>query len=221
MSTGLSATTLSDGTFSIDCVPVGSRTLETSAAGFTTRTDTIPIVNGETTAVSIALVPITSCTSGERGPITVVLTWGQTPRDLDSHLSGPDVVHGGRFHVAYYNLNPVEYASLDVDDTTSFGPETVTLTVSSLADETFVPGEYRYWVHDFTDRLGTSQFMVSNAVVTVTQCNTQLAQYSVANATGNSSLTLWRVFNFTLTADGTVTLAPVQAFEAGDYNTVL
>ena len=49
----------------------------------------------------------------------VILTWGSSPSDLDSHLEGPG------YHVFYSNKTG-KNAELDVDDTTSYGPETVT-----------------------------------------------------------------------------------------------
>ncbi|RUM68749.1 MAG: hypothetical protein DSZ07_06065, partial [Sulfurovum sp.] len=53
------------------------------------------------------------------------LTWGSDPRDLDTH-----VVQEGGYHIYYSNkgdLNsPIYLAALDVDDTSSFGPEVFT-----------------------------------------------------------------------------------------------
>lgn len=62
--------------------------------------------------------------------IRVVLTWGASPRDLDSHMTGP-ASDGDRFHVFYshkkYTENGIKKVGLDVDDTTSYGPETITI----------------------------------------------------------------------------------------------
>jgi len=148
------------------------------------------------------------------GDITIVLTWGAQPTDLDSHLSGPS--GATRFHLYYASTNPVPYASLDVDDTTSSGPETVTVS-RDPSTGLFVAGDYRYWVHTFS---ATPEFNVSSAVVTAFQCNVQLAQFAVNNATGNPALDIWRVFNFTLTSAGAITITPIQIFEAGTAGTV-
>jgi len=79
-----------------------------------------------------------SLTKKVEGAVRVVLTWGETPADLDSHLTWS----GG--HVYYQNMQQGE-AMLDVDDTTSYGPETVTFTPQ--------PGvAYTYYVHDYTNR---------------------------------------------------------------------
>jgi uncharacterized protein YfaP (DUF2135 family) len=66
------------------------------------------------------------------GQLRIVLTWGPTPRDLDSHLDTPSGCH------LYYGHRqcPNGEASLDTDVTDSFGPETI--NIASLK-----PGLYR------------------------------------------------------------------------------
>lgn len=81
--------------------------------------------------------------------IRIVLNWGETPRDLDSHLLTPEI-EGQSYHI-YYPLgsrgseDSPPFANLDVDDTTSFGPETITIY------ERF-SGTYHYFVHNYTGR---------------------------------------------------------------------
>jgi hypothetical protein len=81
-----------------------------------------------------------------------------------------------------------------------------------------VPGDYHYWVHNFSR---SPEFSVSNAVVTITKDATQIAQFSVGAAAGDPADDLWYVVNFTLAADGTIALSPIQMIQAGDQNTVL
>ena len=45
---------------------------------------------------------------------------------------------------------------LDVDDTSSFGPETITLTKLN-------PGAYRYSVHDFTNKVSATSTALGSA----------------------------------------------------------
>jgi hypothetical protein len=85
----------------------------------------------------------------------ITLTWGDNPRDLDSHLVGPDS-NGGSFHVDYRNREVTD-ANLDVDDTSSYGPEIITL-------RTLRPGIYRYFVHHYS---GSGSLSTSEAVVTL------------------------------------------------------
>jgi uncharacterized protein YfaP (DUF2135 family) len=184
-----------------------------SAPGFVSTSLTVTVVEGSNPAVSVALVPVNTT-----GDITIVLTWGAQPTDLDSHLSGPDR-SGGRFHV-YYNApqqpQPSPYASLDVDDTTGFGPETITIRRDPTTGQ-FVPGEYHYWVHNFST---TPEFNVSAAHVTISKGGQQLAAFDVANASGDPSLDIWRVANLTLDAAGNVTITPVQTFVSGTDTSV-
>ncbi|MBQ9460470.1 MAG: S-layer homology domain-containing protein, partial [Clostridia bacterium] len=83
--------------------------------------------------------------------IRIVLTWGATPSDLDSHLVGLRSDMQERFHVYYrdkiaYKIGFMSKfaAELDYDDTTSFGPEIT--TIYSLT-----PGEYYFYVHDYSN----------------------------------------------------------------------
>ena len=125
------------------------------------------------------------------GTYRIVLTWGSTPRDLDSHITGP--LNSGRFHVYYpsknsYN-NGYQVANLDVDDTTSYGPETVTLYPSRTAS-----GIYHYSVHDYSNKYLTSSKALSKsgAKVVVYKGSKQIATYKVPKGKGG---TLWHVFD--------------------------
>jgi hypothetical protein len=218
--TAITATSAADGTFTISCAPAGDQTLSTSKTGYATRTDNVTVPSGGTVDVAIALNPVASC--GAVGEVKIVLTWGEDPSDLDSHLSGPDIENAGedRFHMAFYDPDPVSYVSLDVDDTSSFGPETTTVTRVAAG---FVAGDYHYWIHNFST---TPDFDVSSAVVTVSQCDAsltpvQVTQFSVANAAGDPTLDLWHVFDFSLTSGGTLSMTPVQIFKAGNASTML
>ena len=89
----------------------------------------------------------------------IVLTWAENPRDLDSHLV--DAADPSGFHV-YFNfksalVNGAEICNLDVDDTGSYGPETVTLR----PQEGHV---YYYFVHNYAGEgtlSGTSEARVA------------------------------------------------------------
>lgn len=202
----VSATTGADGRFVLAGAPSGTRILRTSANGFITETRTITVIANGTVDQSIALTP-----GRPGGEITIVLTWGGQPPDLDAHLSGPNR-SGGRFHIFYANAAeplPSPYATLDVDDVSSFGPETITIA-RDPATGLFVAGEYRYWVHNFST---TPEFDVSNARVTVNSGGAQLGDFNVPG--GAAGLDIWRVVNLTVDPAGNVSLTPVQTFAAG------
>ncbi|MHC5111085.1 MAG: carboxypeptidase-like regulatory domain-containing protein [Planctomycetota bacterium] len=203
---GTNATTATNATgqFTMTTAPEGSRTVSAARTGFVTASVPVTISPTEPAEVSIGLLAI----SGGGNGVAITLAWGQSPRDLDLHVSGPD--GAGRFHVAYYALNPVAYASLDLDDTSSFGPETVTVSSQNGA---YVAGTYAVWVHNFSDE---AEFDVSSGVITVFAGGLQVAQYQVEDATGDAIEDIWRVVEFTVAADGTISdINPFQSYEAG------
>lgn len=214
---GQTTSTDDDGGYSFACVPAGEQTVEANATGFNPGNKTVDVTSGDNVTANISLVP-----ESTTDQITIVLTWNADPRDLDSHLTGPDVEHGGRFHVLWSHKDPVSYASLDVDDVTGSGPETVTV-IERAADGAFVAGDYHYWVYNYS--LGTlgeaGDFGISGATVTVSKDGVQQAQYDVGDASGSQAEFIWYVLNFTLAEDGTITLAPVQTMMNGSNDTVL
>lgn len=120
----------------------------------------------------------------------IVLTWGQTPRDLDSHLvglNGNDVFHVYFGDKVETDADGNVIASLDVDDTSSYGPETVTIVDAD------VNSTYYYSVHDFTNRNNeTSMGMsMSGANVKVYQGSQLAKEYNVPL---NQAGYVWNVF---------------------------
>jgi hypothetical protein len=122
---------------------------------------------------------------GSENEIRVVLSWGANPSDLDSHLYGPDG-NGSRFHIAYNakgSLSSAPYAGLDVDNTNSFGPETITVVRQH-------DGTYRYAVHHYG---GSGTISQSGAVVQVYRGSTLLGRFEPpAGASGSGDI--WNVF---------------------------
>ncbi|WP_186368355.1 tetratricopeptide repeat protein [Yersinia rochesterensis] len=84
--------------------------------------------------MSYALSPIMKGLDSMR----VVLSWGLTPSDLDSHMVYSD-------NHLYFENKEGSNGNLDVDDTDSFGPETITLTKRENGQA------YVYAVHDYSD----------------------------------------------------------------------
>ncbi len=80
------------------------------------------------------------------GQTSFVLSWGATPRDLDSHLVTPSI-NGTSYHVYYSSKGSdtgAPFAKLDVDDTTGYGPETLTIYQ-------IFSGTYKYYVYNFAN----------------------------------------------------------------------
>ena len=118
----------------------------------------------------------------------IVLTWGADPCDMDSHMFGsmylPEL---NFFHVYYNNDEGYDYygnlvCSLDDDDTSGYGPETITIN-------TVRNGTYYYYVHKFD---GDGSVNTSNSVVKVYQDGVLKSTYNVAENSGEGDY--WNVF---------------------------
>lgn len=126
--------------------------------------------------------------------VRIVLNWGAKPEDLDSHLVYPNN------HV-YFSEKEGNDANLDVDDTTSYGPETITIQRKKDGQR------YVYAIHNFSDRENpnSDNLSKSNAVVFVYIGKTLVRTYYVPkNQQGN----LWTIF------------AINESGEFIDYNTI-
>lgn len=119
--------------------------------------------------------------------IRIVLTWGATPSDLDSHLVGP-TSSGAKFHVYYADDVYGSEVDLDVDDTSSYGPETI--TIRSINE-----GIYTYAVHNYSDNnsSNSTSLSTSGAQVQVYRGAELIMTYNVP--TGRDG-TLWTVFSY-------------------------
>ena len=110
-------------------------------------------------------------------------------------MLGPEMEGDDRFHVYfsdknYYDNNGNRVVNLDRDDTTSYGPETV--TVYELKDQ----GTYSYYVFDYTNRSdSTSAEMgnISRAKVKVYDKGNLVTTFSVPYGEAG---TCWHVFNY-------------------------
>ena len=184
MQGGQVATSTRNGEFELQ-LPMGNYTLEVLKDGYV-----------------IGFYNLYSCVSEEGQSIIltpelndneyrIVLTWNGMPRDLDSHLT---YYRDGEklLHVFYRNrqgiIDDVEIATLDLDDTDGYGPETVTITINGnlIADGYFI-----YSVHNFS---GEENLTESEAIVRVYAGNSLIQTYPVPEGkTGN----VWRVFSLT------------------------
>lgn len=170
---------------------VDERTLDGEDYRYTSSSFNIKVLAGET--ITNQNGSVSNSISHTAGSLTIILTWGSSPSDLDSHITGP-TSNGSRFHV-YYGSMTYGSISLDRDDTASYGPETI--TVSSVED-----GIYRYSVHNFSNKSSTSSTNLANSGATVTlYLDGELyATYYVPSGVG----TLWTVFEYD-SETGTVT----------------
>ena len=166
-----SATTNISGVYSFPEVPAGNYTMEASAPGFLRNTQTgVSATVNTNTVVNFTLSPLLAS-----GQLQLVLTWGQSPSDLDSHLWLPDAVpyhlYFGRSGLRFNDDKTVcPWAELDVDDTSSFGPETVTI------HQRVNTGSYVYAIYNWS---GTPDITTSEAQVQVFDATGLIATFDV------------------------------------------
>ena len=195
----------SDGGYCFHAAP-GNYTVVASADGYTTGYTTVLCIAAESKyEQNCTITPIL-----KPGEIRAVLTWGTYPEDLDSHLLGPTPT-GDRFHIFYkeknYYYGNELYDNLDVDDTTSYGPETTSVYIG-------LDGIYKYCVHNYTDRSSTtsSSMSVSGAQVKLYFAGQdEPLVFNVPNQPG----TVWTVFTM---ENGRITPINEMSFEEEPYH---
>jgi hypothetical protein len=204
-----SATTDTMGVATFSGLPEGIAGITASAAGYITGA---PVQRTLVCGANQATVSL-SASGGDTGvrpdQIRIVLTWGEDPRDLDSHLTGPTAAGGeSRFHVYYANRSPAgEVAELDLDDVTSFGPETITISPSS-GSSLLRPGIYRYSVHHYS---GSGTIYSSGTNVNLIMGTGMVRSYSPpSTCQWQGSSDVWTVFELTVDASGNATVLPIN-----------
>lgn len=192
-STVATATTDSYGNYSVN-LPLGNYTAIASKDGYSTSSFNIVVQSGTTSNQNGTITPVLS---GDDYLIT--LTWDETPRDIDSHVVGQKS-DGSRFHVYYSEQNAYDNSetvcNLDYDDTSSYGPEHITLVPTS--DE-----PYYYYIFNYSQEAPLNS---SGAKVTVERGNTVIAEFNVPTNMGDGHY--WNVFaikNGELIVENTIT----------------
>ncbi len=187
--------TNSSGNFQLSC-KAGAYTIEISKDGYvrtyynvvSSPTDFM----SESSQTDIVLTPVLP-----NNEYRIVLTWGSHPYDLDSHLSYY-IGEKRKFHVYFSNKSGMyegsKIAQLDLDDTTSYGPETITLNINKdllKGNKKFV-----YSVHDYSNGSNTNSknLSLSNATIHIYSGNKLIKKYDVPK---NKVGTFWHVFDIT------------------------
>lgn len=210
-----SASTNSLGVASFTGLAEATVSVSVSSNGFTAATQSATLSCASTNTITVALSPSSGQTGGlTSGQFRAILTWGQNPSDLDSHMTGPISGSTSRFHTYYANRSggTGSTCALDVDDTTSFGPETVTCPATSTTGS-LVAGVYRYSVHHFS---GSSTIGTSGASVRLEFGNGTVYTYTPpSTASYRGSGDVWTVFELTVGSTGSVSVAPVNTVTNG------
>lgn len=205
----LTDTTDGNGRYALT-LPCGSYTLSFAKSGYIDTIMNITVSEQPTTNMNGEMTRRN--TDDPEGMLRIVLTWGEYPRDLDSHLVGPTKDGNGRFHVFYgdknYYYNGNTIVNLDRDDTTSYGPETT--AVYSLNPT----GTYSFYVHDYTNYSGSySEMSFSAAKVKVYYSGSLVHTFQVPY---NQIGTLWHVFDFDA-ASKTITPRNIMTTDSYGY----
>lgn len=135
--------------------------------------------NGMSYALSPALKGLDS--------MRIVLSWGEKPSDLDSHMVYPG-------NHLYFDHKTGSKDNLDVDDTDSYGPETITL------DRRENGHVYLYAVHDYSNQSqpDATELSASQAKVFVYVGDSLVRTYYVP---GGKKGNLWTVFRINKNGD--------------------
>ncbi len=213
---GQSASSDADGAATLTGLPVSSFPVSVSADGYVSVNTTVTLECGDQGNIGVSLLPADD-PGTIAGDIRIILTWGEHPVDLDSHLTKyEDDGNGGgggslfpnpetdvlAFHIYWNNRSeagaPVE---LDVDDVTSYGPETITIT---KVGDAFEEGTYRYSVHHYA---GSSSIQDSEATVKVYLGDTLMGTYTPPAPNANQApgnRWTWRVLEIDSDGNGNV-----------------
>jgi hypothetical protein len=148
-----------------------------------------------------ATFTLTPCLVMPTSGLTIRLTWGSLPSDLDSHLKGPNSTHV--YYVTRGSLSSQPFAALDVDDTTGFGPEVITVARQSV-------GTSEYFVHNFSNTF--SPGMTGSPARVEMRFGSQIRIFFPPAGEGANDY--WRVFQFVVAGDCSVTFNPVQQWSA-------
>lgn len=149
----------------------GNYTIEVQIDGFETFYNNVS-VNSSTPPNQNMVVALSPTLSANQ--IRIVLTWGASPSDLDSHLH---ISNGVKI---WYSNKTGDGLRLDVDDTNGYGPETITI---DNVDNSLV---YKYIIYDYSN---VSSVGVKGCEVKV---YTSSGTYTF---TGNKVSRAWEVFN--------------------------
>jgi hypothetical protein len=155
---------------------------------------------------------------GSTANIQMILTWGANPSDLDSHMTVPTTTgittRGHVYYLAKGSASAYPYCWLDVDDTSSYGPEVTTVTRK-------LPGTYRFCIHNYS---GQSSGPIESSSAKVEGFIS--GNYYVWNVptTNSGNKNVWRVCDLVIDSAGNVTVQTLNDFadssDTDGYNPV-
>lgn len=164
------------GQYSFDNINAGSYEITASADGYTPSLQSVTLEEGTSSTLDFVLSEIIVNSDEYR----IVLRWGIIPRDLDSHIWTPDGIHV--YYMSMGSELTAPYTRLDVDDTSSYGPETITIYQAQ-------PGTYTYSVYNYSGGLDNA-LSNSGATVEIYGASGLIQEWDVPDGSGR----WWNVF---------------------------
>ena len=196
-------TTSASGHYTVT-LPIGNYTLCATKNGFISSSINIVVPKNACFLKNGAMTPVIS---GD--DYRIVLNWGADPRDLDSHLVG-STSSNSSFHVYYGSKyaydGGMEVCNLDVDDTSGYGPETITLKANNSTP-------YYYYIYHYSGNKSISQ---SGARIDVYQGQNLIATFNAPTDQGTDRY--WNVFAIVdgrLVVNNTITSSANLSYAAG------
>jgi len=157
----------------------GNYTIKLSKAGYSSSQFNLFVAGNTSNAGNSGLSPVL-----QAGQMRIILRWGLNPPDLDSHLVKYNAAGVQQYHIFYAAKTGLGGDNLNLDDTTSYGPETVTIqTVDPTA-------RYVYAVHNYSGAAAGTITGGSNANINVSQG----ASSQLLNAPTTGAGPWWKVF---------------------------
>lgn len=162
------------------------------------------LTNASAVSVGTSAVTIPTClTIPTTNAATMRLTWGEFPRDIDSHLHVP-----GGYHVYYVSrgtLGGEPYANLDVDDVTGYGPEVTTIRRPKV-------GIYRFYLHNYSGTFSPGM----TGSPTRLELNYAGRTVVFSPPAGEGSALWWHLFDLEIGADCSMTLYRYNRWRADE-----
>ena len=189
-----------DGEFSISAKPGSYVLISAKTPSGLTRTKSVYVGTED--------LALTECIILESSAAVVTLSWGENPSDLDTQFFSTSTEAGDDDFLVYFGNQEVAINNsniwLDVDDTSSYGPEITTISSFPFA------GRYSYAIYHFS---GLSDIAASPARV---ELDFEGEREIFSPPQGEATL-CWAVFDFIVDDLGAITVETVGEWKDESY----
>lgn len=156
-----------EGNYSVEALPAGTYRITATRAGYIPITKVMNVADDATEQVDFVLSEGLA-----EDAYRFVLSWGNSPSDLDAHLWS-DTVHV--YFADRGDDSQEPWIGLDVDDVSSYGPETI--TIMQLTEDC------QFAIHNFSGQNGgDSPITSSEAHIDIYRGSDRIAYYDVPQA---------------------------------------